>query len=118
MERMTSDEIKETIFNIMVYFDKICRKHNLKYFLAGGTCLGAVRHKDFIPWDDDADVFMDRESYNKFREIMKSESSQYKLFCYQDSEDYFYPFYKLVDTNTMVKERFLKKIPKYKNLTY
>ena len=111
MKRMTSAEVKETIFNTMVYFDKLCRKHNLKYFLAFGTCLGAVRHKDFIPWDDDADVFMDRESYDKLLEIMNKEKSHYKLLSFKESDKYFYPYYKLVDTRTAIREKYLKKIP-------
>ena len=63
--------------------DRICRKHNIKYSLGGGSCLGQVRHGGFIPWDDDIDVDMTVENYNKFIEVAPQEldSSLFVLRC-------------------------------------
>lgn len=58
---------------LLAIFDKVCRKHGLIYWLSYGTLLGAVRHKGFIPWDDDMDVAMPREHFDKLHEILKSE---------------------------------------------
>ncbi len=64
-------QLKE--LEILKVFQEICKRHNLRYFAIGGTCLGAVRHKGFIPWDDDVDVAMPYEDYEKFLEVADSE---------------------------------------------
>lgn len=63
--------------------DRICRKYDIAYSIDGGTLLGAVRHGGFIPWDDDADVIMNREAYDKFTEILGKELDR-KRFYFQD----------------------------------
>ena len=68
------------MLDMLVEFDTICRKHNLKYWLDSGTLLGAVRHQGFIPWDDDIDLSMPLEDYRKFKEIAKSELSENIFF--------------------------------------
>ena len=69
-EKRISDEqtreLQKYILDMLLAIDKVCREHNLCYYLIAGTLLGAVRHKGFVPWDDDADVALPREDYNEF----------------------------------------------------
>lgn len=67
------EKVHEILLAYILEVDRICKKHNIKYFLAGGTLLGAIRHKGFIPWDDDADVMMLREDYDKFIKVAQDE---------------------------------------------
>ena len=64
---------------LLIIIDKLCKKHNLKYWLDYGTLLGAYRHKGFIPWDDDTDISMLRSDYDQITEIINSELSQYGI---------------------------------------
>lgn len=64
---------------ILKIFDRICRKHNLRYWIDGGTLLGAVRHKGFIPWDDDLDVAMPSEDYKNW---IRSFRVNYRTICF------------------------------------
>lgn len=94
-------ELQEIEINILKEFIKICGKYNLKYFAIGGTCLGAVRHKGFIPWDDDIDIGMPRKDYDKFIEIAKEELPK-NLFLqnYKTEVNYILNFIKIRDCNT------------------
>lgn len=61
-------KLQDKILEIAVYIEKFCAKHNIDYCLMGGSALGAKRHGGFIPWDDDLDIFMTLDNYEKFRE--------------------------------------------------
>ncbi len=67
------DEAKEKMLEMMCYIDKVCRDNNIKYSLAYGTLIGAIRHKGFIPWDDDMDIMLTRDNYDKLIEIIKKD---------------------------------------------
>lgn len=79
--------VQLTLLDMLIEFDRICRKHNIKYLLGAGTLLGAVRHKGFIPWDDDIDVFMLYDEYIKFIDIAKAELNQEKYFLKTQESD-------------------------------
>ena len=83
--------------------DNYCRKNNIKYFIGYGTLLGAVRHKGFIPWDDDIDIIIPREDYDRF--IKGYGNERYKVLSNEYSEDYYYNFAKVVDLKTYAIER-------------
>ena len=103
MQEIGIEELKSIELNMLVFIDKICKESNLRYFLCGGTLLGAVRHHGFIPWDDDIDIFMPRPDYERFIELIK-DSEEYKLLANTD-KDYYYNFGKLVDKRTAMIER-------------
>lgn len=105
-------ELQSIELDIMNEIDRICRSENIRYYLAGGTLLGAVRHKGFIPWDDDMDISMPRDDYDRFLEIMKArENSVYKILAIEYTEGYPYPFAKVVDSRTRLVEEIGKDIP-------
>ena len=90
--------LQKAILDVFREFEKICERHGLRYFAIGGTALGAVRHRGFIPWDDDMDVAMPREDYNKFVGIANKELPTHLRFC-RGGETRLSPIYfgKIVD---------------------
>ena len=108
--RLSSDEIKAIELDILLDLDRICTKHGLTYLLAYGTCLGAIRHNGFIPWDDDIDVFMPRDDYERLYALFKNGGveSPYKLVSHRDKSS-IYQFFKLVDPSTESYETFVGK---------
>ena len=71
MRELKLEEIQGILLDIMTDIDSFCRENNIRYIISSGTLLGAVRHKGFIPWDDDADMFMPREDFDRFVKIYK-----------------------------------------------
>ena len=101
------NELQAKQLEMLKVFISICDKHDLNYILVGGTCLGAIRHKGFIPWDDDIDVGMLREDYERFLEIAPKElSEQYFLQNYKTDHNYIYGFSKIRDNKTTYVEDF------------
>ena len=103
--------IQDVELMILKDFIKICEENNLDYYLFFGTHLGAVRHKGFIPWDDDIDIMMFREDYEKFLKIMESlNSNKYEVLDCRYKSDYFFQFGKLCLIGTHTSEEWDNQI--------
>ena len=107
MRKLTLNEIQKIELNILKEIDSFCQKNNLCYYLAGGTLLGAIRHKGFIPWDDDIDVNMPRPDYERFIKLFKSENKNYEIRSNR-LNNFSAPFTKIVDTRTLIIEKYRK----------
>lgn len=87
-EKLSPQELRQLQLielDLLKEVDRVCRKHNIRYSIAFGTLLGAVRHKGYIPWDDDADIVMLREDYNRFREVAMAGGLDESIAFFQDS---------------------------------
>ena len=92
----------------------ICNDYNLKYYMLGGTMLGAVRHKGFIPWDDDIDLGMPRDDYEKFLELAPKHLPEYlQVVNYRNNKDYHYYITRIIHTETKVIEERIGNELKY-----
>ena len=106
--QLSIDEIKAREFSILTEFAAFCTNNKLTYFLCGGTLLGCIRHKGFIPWDDDIDVFMPRADYEKFFAITSQTPIKENLITrtYRAPRNRIpYPFIKIIDSSTEVVEQ-------------
>lgn len=114
LRKMSINEYKETELKILLAFDKFCKENELRYYLAYGTLLGAVRHKGFIPWDDDIDVVMPKPDYDRLLNIFPSdyESKLYQdkyWLCSFEHNNNIRAFSKIIDTTTIIEEPYVKK---------
>lgn len=98
--KLTIEEQQKISYSILCDVADFCEAHSIKYYLACGTLLGAIRHEGFIPWDDDVDIFMPRPDYNRF--ISEYNNKQYKVLT--PSKGMFY-YTKVFDPKTIKQER-------------
>lgn len=93
------------LLEILCYIDKICTENGIKYWLSSGSCLGAIRHEGFIPWDDDIDIEMTESEFKKFRKALKNQPNQrFILLDHNSDSEYVSQFPKIVDTKKFIIE--------------
>ena len=95
------------MLEMLDYFDKLCKKNGIRYWLSSGTCLGAIRHGGFIPWDDDVDIEMLRSDYIKLEKIFK-ETNEYILQTWRNDKYYCLSFAKMRDKRTQIYNSLFK----------
>lgn len=104
--KYTLEDIHNIDLDLVKQFVKICDEFNFKYYIIGGTLLGAIRHKGFIPWDDDMDIAMPREDFERFLNVANNElPSNMKLITFRNQESYRYYLPRIVDLNTEIVEK-------------
>lgn len=108
---MTQKEIQAACMDMLRLVDRICKAERIPYFLSGGTLIGAVRHKGFIPWDDDIDVMIPRPEYGRFlKAAPKYVAGRYAFAHTSTSEDYATPWIRIWDQHTHLKGSGVQKM--------
>ena len=101
---MNKIKYKKILFDTLKYFISICEENHLAYYIAAGSALGAIRHHDIIPWDDDIDIYMPRDDYKKFLSLKDQiNDKQYQIITLENP-GYYLPFAKMVNSNTTIWE--------------
>lgn len=104
-------ELRKIQIGILDEVVRICNANNIRYSLSSGTLLGAVRHKGYIPWDDDIDLYMKRSEFTKFVSCFNAQTqAPFELLSPGISKDYFYLYGKVIDKRTIMQET---EIPEY-----
>ena len=107
--RLSEEEIKEVELGVMDYIHNLCQKENINYSLAYGTLLGAVRHKGYIPWDDDVDISLKRDEYDKlYQAVLRDNDPIYKVASWENDARYPYSFYRVYDARTVYENNYIE----------
>lgn len=105
------NHLHELELMILKDFIKICEENDLTYYMYAGSLLGAIRHNGFIPWDDDLDVIMFRDDFERFKKIfIASNNDKYELLCNETNEDYFHLLSKLMLKDTKFEEPWVSQV--------
>ena len=100
---LSTREVQLRCLSVLKAFDAVCRENHLNYYLSGGTLLGAIRHRGFIPWDDDVDVMMPRADYMKLLDVPMSDP-RYAMFSAEKCADYCRAWARMTDTRTRTQQ--------------
>lgn len=101
----TTRRVHQRVLPIAKLFHKICVENSIPYYMLGGSMLGAVRHKGFIPWDDDMDFGVERQYFKKLENLLRSQlPDNFSLICRKDTPNFFGGYIKIEDNRTLVKE--------------
>ena len=111
MKEMSLNEIKNCTLDILKWVSVFCDEQNIKWWLCGGTLLGAVRHRGFIPWDDDIDIMLPRSDYEKLFRMFPN-NGRYLFLTSENTNDFPYAYGKIIDTKTIKLEPLPKKYQK------
>lgn len=104
MNLLSGEEVKRKEVKILNHIVAVCEKHGLRYYLSYGTLLGAIRHKGFIPWDDDIDISMPRADYEQLLKVMLANPDKRFVALTPKSKGYPYHYAKVVDLSTKLVE--------------
>lgn len=104
MNLLSGEEVKRKEVEILNHIVAVCEKHGLRYYLSYGTLLGAIRHKGFIPWDDDIDISMPRADYEQLLKVMLANPDKRFVALTPKSKGYPYHYAKVVDLSTKLVE--------------
>ena len=110
MKEISLEEYKKIRMDVLTAIDTFCAEEAITYSLAGGTLLGAVRHKGYIPWDDDIDIYLYRDDYNKLISTFPNMyQGRYKIASLEREKKWVIPYAKAYDNSTIFKENYTNK---------